>query len=139
MVLVSFALHALRRCARWGPGHSVPWAAATNFGCGSRVVTGTGTGGARAGTGGAWDAVAHMSRALMLLFFVCGVLHVSVGADTASAWRRPNVLWALDLHTVYRGDATERRHSACPPNQAPHKVCLMFFSVAVPLALGIQL
>ena len=72
-------------------------------------------------------------------FFVCGVLHVSVGADTASAWRRPNVLWALDLHTVYRGDATERRHSACPPNQAPHKVCLMFFSVAVPLALGIEL
>ena len=66
-------------------------------------------------------------RSCYSFFFVCGVLHVSVGADTASAWRRPNVLWSLDLHTVYRGDAKERRHSACPPNQAPHKVCLMFF------------
>ena len=116
MVLGSFALHALRRCARGGQGiprrGPPPLISAAGVGS-SPAPAPAGRARVRAGPG-MRSRTCHVRSCYSV--FVCGVLHVSVGADTASAWRRPNVLWALDLHTVYRGDATERRHSACPPN-----------------------
>lgn len=44
----------------------------------------------------------------------------------------------LDLHTVCQGGATQRRHKASSPSQAPHKVCLMFCIVTVSLVVAQQ-
>ena len=70
---------------------------------------------------------AHFPRNWSGLYLTCAWGLVQGRHDVA-----PLYCGRLDLHTAYRGDATERRHITLAPGQAYQKVCLMFCIVTVP-------
>ena len=92
---------------RAGPGRALSWATSMNS------PAGFGSPPAPAGRTRVRAGDRMRSRACHMRSFHSPLVHVvlrmSVGACTVSTWRRPNVLWVLVLHTVYRGDASARR------------------------------